>query len=140
MPLSDTQTLILTAAAQHPDGVATPPASLPPAPRAAVAKALLKSGLLASAGTEHNGAGVAWKVDGVTVILHITEAGRRAIGAESEGRSAPPAAPAAALAAAPVMTMPADRDSESRTASADFVDVRMTLGLQSASTAVSRSV
>jgi len=34
--LTDTQALILTSAAQHPDGIAAPPASLPPAPRGAV--------------------------------------------------------------------------------------------------------
>lgn len=37
---------ILSRASQHPDGVAAPPASLPPAPRAALAQALLKVGLL----------------------------------------------------------------------------------------------
>lgn len=45
MTLSNIQTLILAAAAQQPDGIARPPASLQPAPRAAVAKALLRAGL-----------------------------------------------------------------------------------------------
>jgi hypothetical protein len=49
MPLSDTQIMILTAAAGRPDGIATPPASLPPAPPAAVAKAMLRAELLAPA-------------------------------------------------------------------------------------------
>ena len=81
MTLSNIQALILTAAAQHPDGIAIPPANLPPAPRAAVAKAMLRAGLLAPAGTEHDGSGSAWKLDGAIAVLRITEAGLRSTSA-----------------------------------------------------------
>ncbi len=80
MTVSTTQTSILTAAAEHPDGIAMPPPGLPPAPRAAVAKALLLAGLLAPAATEHDDPGAAWTLDGAMVVLRITEAGLRAIG------------------------------------------------------------
>jgi hypothetical protein len=40
MIMTGTQRRILTAAAQHHDGLARAPAALPPAPRAAVAKKL----------------------------------------------------------------------------------------------------
>jgi hypothetical protein len=59
MPLTNTQHWILAAANQHPDGVAAPPASLPSAPRAAVAKALLKAGLLVPVTAEHSDASLA---------------------------------------------------------------------------------
>ena len=74
MTLSDTQSLILTAAAQRTDGLAAPPAKLPPAPRAAVARALLQAGLLApiKAGAAFD-PGLAWKLDGAPVVLGITE-------------------------------------------------------------------
>ena len=124
MTLSDTQTLILTAAAQHPDGIAAPPASLPPAPRATVAKALLRAGLLAPAGAEYQDAVATWKLDGAAGVLRITEAGLRAIGVGPKGLSAQageatqelPATQAAAAADAAVTTMPAHRCSESLTA------------------------
>ena len=122
MPLTNTQTLILTAAAQHPEGVAMPPASLPPAPHAAVAKALLRAGLLAPAEGEHADPGAAWKLDGAMVVLRITETGLRAIGVELQGMPAQLGDAvlevlAAASATTAAATMPADRDSESLTAS-----------------------
>jgi hypothetical protein len=40
---------VLEAAARHPDRIAAPPRSLPPAPRAAVAKAPREAGLLGEA-------------------------------------------------------------------------------------------
>lgn len=49
-PLTETQRAILRNAAAHRDGPAAPPASLPPAPRIAVGKALLGAGLLARVG------------------------------------------------------------------------------------------
>jgi hypothetical protein len=52
-PPTETQRAILRAAAAHPHGLAAPPPHLPPAPRIAVAKALLGAGLLArAAGSE----------------------------------------------------------------------------------------
>jgi hypothetical protein len=47
MTLTDTRRAILTQAADHPAGLAASPATLPPAPRSAVARAMLKAGLLA---------------------------------------------------------------------------------------------
>jgi hypothetical protein len=59
-----------------------PPANLPPAPRIAVAKALLGAGLLArAAGSEGTDFGLAWKLDSEAALLRITEAGLQAIGA-----------------------------------------------------------
>ncbi len=114
MPLSDTQSLMLTAAAQHPDGIAAPPASLPPAPRGAVAKALLRAGLLAPAGAERDDSSVAWKLDGAMVVLRITEGGLRAIGVEQRVM---PAQADETAQEAPATTMPANRHSKSPAAS-----------------------
>ena len=90
MTLSDTQRLILTQAAEHSAGLAMPPATLPPAPRAAVAKALLKAGLVARGeqGDEAQ-APLAWKLDGEQVLLVITQAGRQAL---APAAAEPPAA------------------------------------------------
>jgi hypothetical protein len=83
--LTETQATILATAAQHPDGIAAPPASLPPAPRGAVAKAMVKAGLLKVAVyVEAQHPGVVWKLDGEAVFLCITDAGRAAIGSETE--------------------------------------------------------
>lgn len=79
MSLTDTQRLIVAAAAEHPDGTAVPPPSLPPAPRAAVAKVLLKAGLLARGNCDGADQSTTWKLDGEAVLLSITDAGRRAI-------------------------------------------------------------
>jgi Protein of unknown function (DUF3489) len=79
MSLTDTQRLILSNAADHPAGFAAPPPSLPPAPRAAVAKALLKAGLLTQVKPAEHDAAVAWKLDGEVVVLALTEAGRAAV-------------------------------------------------------------
>jgi hypothetical protein len=112
--LTDTQALILTSAAQHPDGIAAPPASLPPAPRGAVARAMLKAGLLEvaeDADAQH--AGLAWKLDGKAVFLRISAVGRTAIGSVAEtiaedAQEAPLAAPDAEQGyEAPCATEPA---------------------------------
>ena len=73
MALSETQRRILTAAAQHPHGLAEPPEKLPAAACAAVGKALLHS-----------------------LLLRITDEGLRAIGLEpatcaTNADTAPPA-------------------------------------------------
>ena len=81
MALSDTQHAILEAALRHPDGLATPPAHLPPAPRIAIARSLLRAGLLAEATpARETEANLAWRVDGADLMLRITGEGRRAIG------------------------------------------------------------
>ena len=86
MTLSDTQRAILEAAVRHPEGLATPPAHLPPAPRIAIARSLLRAGLLAEATpARETEANLAWRVDGADLMLRITGEGRRAIG-DQHGR------------------------------------------------------
>ena len=81
MTLSDTQQAILVAAIRHPEGLATPPAHLPPAPRTAIARSLLRAGLLAGApDTRETEANLTWRVDGAGLVLRITDEGRRTIG------------------------------------------------------------
>jgi hypothetical protein len=80
-PITDKQRAILEAAAGRPDGLAAPPVHLPPALRGAVAKGLLKAGLLEPAGTAGDDQqDLAWRVDGAAVLLRINGAGREAIG------------------------------------------------------------
>ncbi|HYZ33236.1 MAG TPA: hypothetical protein VE684_13275 [Crenalkalicoccus sp.] len=64
MSLTDGQAAILQRAVEHPDGISLPPATLPPAPRGAVAKALLKAGLLGLVDGEGPEPSVAWNLDG----------------------------------------------------------------------------
>jgi hypothetical protein len=95
--ITDTQRAILGAAAEHPDGLAAPPARPPPAPRGAVAKAMLKAGLLERAGA--GGADqkdLAWKLDGEAMLLRIGEAGLQALGVASETAAEPLSRPLAA--------------------------------------------
>ena len=119
MTISDTQRLILTAAAQHADGIVVPPVGLPPAPRSTVAKALLQAGLVAPADCEPSDPSLVWKPDGKLVALRITEAGRRALGAKreiaAEGLVVSPApeAEAAAAEAMPALGWPGLRERES---------------------------
>jgi hypothetical protein len=89
MALPDTQRLILTQASYHHTGLAGAPATLPPALRAAVAKAMLKAGLLPPAEPDETAVPtMAWKLDGAQVLLAITEAGRRDCGRVRTGRCA----------------------------------------------------
>ena len=78
MTLSDTQSLILRKAVGHPNGLIASPANFPPGPRASVARALLNAGLVARAAASDGSA--SWKLDGETIWLSITNAGREAIG------------------------------------------------------------
>ncbi len=97
--LSDTQAIILSKASQHPDGLAVPPESLPPAPRSAVAKRLLEAGLVEVLETDEPlHPGLTWKLDGAAVFLRITPAGLQAIGVEADdgAQEAPLAASGAA--------------------------------------------
>lgn len=66
MPLSDTALTILNAAAQRDDRIAELPTKLPSAARNAVARSLLKQGLLEEVGS----------------VLHLTNAGFRALNLE----------------------------------------------------------
>ncbi|MBL6081992.1 hypothetical protein JMJ56_28845 [Belnapia sp. T18] len=89
--LTDTQTLILRTASHHPGGLAAPPASLPPAPRGAVAKSLVGAGLMEVLPTaKGEDASLVWKLDGEVVLLRISDAGLAAIGITvTAGQGAP---------------------------------------------------
>ena len=80
MKLTDTQRSILTAAADHPELLAYPPERLPAAPRQAVAKALLRGGLVIAVHRPAYEAQEKWTVDGEETLLKITDEGLRAIG------------------------------------------------------------
>ena len=98
MTLSDTQSLVLSRASQHPERLAAAPRGLPAAARDAVFRAMLKNGLLAECAAQREFADLAWRQDGdgVGVALRITYAGLRAIGVEPDEGAAPDAATVAA--------------------------------------------
>jgi hypothetical protein len=87
MNLSDTQRMILAAAAARPDRMIAPPPS-PPAPRAQIARKFLKLGLaeeaVVPAGMRQT---LLWGA-GVASGLRITDEGMRAIGADPEDTTA----------------------------------------------------
>ena len=91
MKLSDTQSLILSKASQHEQGLAAAPKTLPAAARNAVFRSMLKNGLLAECAAPREYAGLAWRedADGARIALRITEAGLRAIGVEPDEGAAP---------------------------------------------------
>jgi hypothetical protein len=80
--LSDTQRVILSAAAQHRMGLARPPISLPAAARNAVFRSLIKNNLLTeiNAPREHVGFGWRQDEDGTWIVARVTDEGLRAIG------------------------------------------------------------
>ncbi|MGK7865190.1 DUF3489 domain-containing protein [Falsiroseomonas sp. E2-1-a4] len=80
--LSDTQRVILSAAAQHEMGLARAPKSLPAAARNAVFRSLIMNNLLTeiSAPREHVGLGWRQDDDGTWIVARITDEGLRAIG------------------------------------------------------------
>ena len=80
MSLTDTQMAILTAAAQHPEHLAYPPARLPAGPRQKVAQALLRQDLVIAVHRPAYDAAAQWMVGGDSVLLKITDEGLRAIG------------------------------------------------------------
>lgn len=84
MKLSDTQIQILAAAAQHPHGLAEPPERLPSVARQTVGKALLKNDLVIAVHRPDYDARALWTIDGESLLLRITDAGRRAIGLSPE--------------------------------------------------------
>ncbi|RDC69822.1 DUF3489 domain-containing protein [Rhodovulum sp. 12E13] len=108
--LSDTQLVILSAAAQREDRNVLPlPGSLRGGAAAKVVGALLKRGLIAETTTDSRAQADAalnriWRNDegGNAILLHITDAGLAAIGIEPEsGDSAPTGADEAPSAEAP---------------------------------------
>ena len=62
--LSDTQRVILSAAAQHEMGLARPPISLPAAARNAVFRSLIKNNLLTEINAPREHVGLGWRQDG----------------------------------------------------------------------------
>jgi hypothetical protein len=116
--LSDTQAVILSAAAQREDRNVLPlPGSLRGGAAAKVVGALLKRGLIAETTTDSQTKADAalnriWRndEDGRAILLHITDAGLAAIGVEPEGGdSAPTGADEAPSAEAP-QDAPAEAD------------------------------
>ena len=80
--LSDTQRVILSAAAQHEMGLARAPKTLPAAARNAVFRSLIKNNLLTEINAPHEHVGLGWRQDddGTWIVARITDDGLRAIG------------------------------------------------------------
>ena len=116
--LSDTQSLILSAAAQREDRNVLPlPGSLRGGAAAKVVGALLSRGLIAettiASETKADAAlNRIWRndEDGRAILLHITDAGRAAIGVEPEGGDSAPAGADAAPSAVAAQDAPGEAD------------------------------
>ncbi len=80
--LSDTQRVILSAAAQHEMGLARAPKTLPAAARNAVFRSLIKNSLLTEINAPRDHVGLGWRQDedGTWILARITDEGLRAIG------------------------------------------------------------
>lgn len=80
--LSDTQRVILSAAAQHEMGLARAPKTLPAAARNAVYRSLIKNNLLTEINAPREHVGLGWRQDehGSWIVARITDDGLRAIG------------------------------------------------------------
>ena len=80
--LSDTQRVILSAAAQHEMGLARAPKTLPAAARNAVFRSLIKNNLLTEINAPRDFVGLGWRQDedGTWIVARITDEGMRAIG------------------------------------------------------------
>ena len=80
--LSDTQRVILSAAAQHEMGLASAPKTLPAAARNAVFRSLIKNNLLTDINAPREHVGLGWRQDedGTWIVARITDEGLRAIG------------------------------------------------------------
>jgi len=118
--LSDTQLVILSAAAQRDDRNVLPlPGSLRGGAAAKVVGALLKRALIAEKATDSETKADAalnriWRndEDGRAILLHITDAGLAAIGVEPEGGASAPTG----VDAAPSAEAPRDAPTEPRAA------------------------
>ncbi|WP_240790185.1 DUF3489 domain-containing protein [Roseomonas sp. HF4] len=103
--LSDTQRVILSAAAQHEMGLARAPKTLPAAARNAVFRSLIKNNLLTEINAPRAHVGLGWRQDedGTWIVARITADGLRAIGIDpSEGDAVADTAPTGAEEAAPL--------------------------------------
>ena len=80
--LSDSQRVILSAAAQHEMGLARAPKTLPAAARNAVFRSLIKNNLLTEINAPREHVGLGWRQDedGTWIVARITDDGLRAIG------------------------------------------------------------
>jgi len=80
--LSETQSMILSAAAQHQMGLAHAPKTLPAAARNAVFRSLIKNNLLTEINASREQVGLGWRQDddGTWIVARITDEGLRAIG------------------------------------------------------------
>ncbi|WPB83695.1 DUF3489 domain-containing protein [Sediminicoccus rosea] len=107
--LSDSQRVILSAAAQHEMGLARAPKTLPAAARNAVFRSLIKNNLLTEINAPREHVGLGWRQDddGTWIVARITDEGLRAIGIDpnegdavaGERDTAPTVAPHAERAA-----------------------------------------
>ena len=89
--LSDSQRVILSAAAQHEMGLARAPKTLPAAARNAVFRSLIKNNLLTEINAPREHVGLGWRQDedGTWIVARITDEGLRAIGIDpNEGDAA----------------------------------------------------
>jgi hypothetical protein len=80
--LSDSQRVILSAAAQHEMGLARAPKTLPAAARNAVFRSLIKNNLLTEINAPRDFVGLGWRQDedDTWIVARITDEGMRAIG------------------------------------------------------------
>jgi hypothetical protein len=80
--LSDSQRVILSAAAQHEMGLARAPKTLPAAARNAVFRSLIKNNLLTEINAPREHVVLGWRQDddGTWIVARITDEGLRAIG------------------------------------------------------------
>jgi hypothetical protein len=93
--LSDSQRVILSAAAQHEMGLARAPKTLPAAARNAVFRSLIKTNLLTEINAPREHVGLGWRQDedGTWIVARITDEGLRAIGIDPNEDDAKGAAP-----------------------------------------------
>ena len=102
--LSDSQRVILSAAAQHEMGLARAPKTLPAAARNAVFRSLIKANLLTEINAPREHVGLGWRQDedGTWIVARITDEGLRAIGIDpNEDDAAADTTPKGALEAEP---------------------------------------
>jgi hypothetical protein len=96
MKLSDTQRIVLSHGAQHPQLLAIAPKHLPVAACRAVVNSLIKSRLLIEVAAPRDQLALVWRkdADGTPILIQVTDEGLRAIGIDpNEGRAAPDTAP-----------------------------------------------
>ncbi|MDX2202100.1 MAG: DUF3489 domain-containing protein [Hyphomicrobiaceae bacterium] len=102
--LSDTQRVLLSAAAQHEMGLARAPKNLPAAARNAVFRSLINNNLLTEINAPREHVGLGWRQDedGTWIVARITDEGLRAIGIDpNEGDAGANTAPTGAEDTAP---------------------------------------